>query len=45
MKLDEARIHLEHDTTMCVDHKVWFPMRVTYSCELKVEVKERFCGL
>lgn len=26
-----------HDTTMCGDPKVWFPMRVTYSREMKVK--------
>ena len=26
-----------HDTTMCGDPKSWFPMRVTYSRELKVK--------
>ena len=26
-----------HDTTMCGDPKTWFPMRVTYSREMKVK--------
>ncbi|MBR5749022.1 MAG: UpxY family transcription antiterminator [Prevotella sp.] len=30
---------LGHDTTMCSDPKVWFPMRVTYSRELKVKAE------
>ena len=30
---------LKHDTTMCGDPKVWFPMRVTYSRELKVKAE------
>ena len=28
-----------HDTTMCGDPKFWFPMRVTYSRELKVKAE------
>jgi transcription antitermination factor NusG len=28
-----------HDTTMCGDPKIWFPMRVTYSRELKVKAE------
>ena len=30
---------LGHDTTMCSDPKIWFPMRVTYSRELKVKAE------
>jgi len=30
---------LGHDTTTCGDPKVWFPMRVTYSRELKVKAE------
>lgn len=30
---------LKHDTTKCGDPKVWFPMRVTYSRELKVKAE------
>ena len=30
---------LGHDTTMCGDPKLWFPMRVTYSRELKVKAE------
>ena len=30
---------LRHDTAMCGDPKVWFPMRVTYSRELKVKAE------
>lgn len=29
----------EHDTTMCGDPKVWFPMRVTYAREMKVKAE------
>ncbi len=28
-----------HDTSMCGDPKVWFPMRVTYSREMKVKAE------
>ena len=28
---------LVRDTTMCGDPKIWFPMRVTYSREMKVK--------
>lgn len=31
--------NLDHDTTMCGDPKFWFPMRVTYSRELKVKAE------
>ena len=30
---------LWHDTAMCGDPKIWFPMRVTYSRELKVKTE------
>ena len=30
---------LGHDTTMCGDPKIWFPMRVTYSREMKVKAE------
>lgn len=30
---------LRHDTTLCGDPKSWFPMRVTYSRELKVKAE------
>lgn len=33
------RISQEHDTTMCSDPKVWLPMRVNYSRELKVKAE------
>ena len=39
MTENKDRISLEHDTTMCGDPKVWFPMRVTYSRELKVKAE------
>ena len=39
MTADKERISLEHDTTMCGDPKVWSPMRVTYSRELKVKAE------
>ena len=39
MTADKEEISLEHDTTMCGDPKVWFPMRVTYSRELKVKAE------
>lgn len=39
MTADKEGIYLEHDTTMCGDPKVWFPMRVTYSHELKVKTE------
>ncbi len=29
----------EHDTTTCGDPKIWFPMRVTYSREMKVKAE------
>ena len=30
---------LGHDTTMCGDPKIWFPMRVTYQREMKVKAE------
>ena len=30
---------LGHDTTTCGDPKIWFPMRVTYSREMKVKAE------
>ena len=36
---DKDGISLGHDTTMCGDPKVWFPMRVTYSRELKIKAE------
>ena len=35
MTADKEGIFLEHDTMMCGNPKIWFPMRVTYSRELK----------
>ena len=39
MTANEEKRCLMHDTTMCGDPKVWFPMRVTYSRELKVKAE------
>ena len=39
MTANEEGRSLKHDTTMCGDPKVWFPMRVTYSRELKVKAE------
>lgn len=39
MTANEERRCLKHDTTMCGDPKVWFPIRVTYSRELKVKAE------
>ncbi len=39
MTANKDRISLEHDTTMCGDPKVWFPMRVTYQREMKVKAE------
>lgn len=39
MTADKEGISLEHDTMMCGDPMVWFPMRVTYSRELKVKAE------
>ena len=37
MWTDEAGKDVGHDTMMCGDTKAWFPMRVTYSREMKVK--------
>lgn len=37
MRTDEAGKDVGHDTMMCGDTKAWFPMRVTYSREMKVK--------
>ena len=37
MTANENGKGLGHDTTVCGDPKTWFPMRVTYSRELKVK--------
>lgn len=39
MEATEASKAMGHDTTMCGDPKSWFPMRVTYSREMKVKVE------
>ena len=39
MMADKEITTLGHDTTMCGDPKSWFPMRVTYSRELKVKAE------
>ena len=39
MTANEEGRCLKHDTTMCGDPKVWFPMRVTYSRELTVKAE------
>ena len=39
MTANKDRLSLEHDTTMCGAHMDWFPMRVTYSRELKVKAE------
>ena len=39
MMADKEITTLGHDTTMCGDPKLWFPMRVTYSRELKVKAE------
>ena len=39
MTANEEGRCLKHDTTMCGDPKVWFPMRVTYSRELKIKAE------
>ena len=36
---DKEKISIGHNTTMCGDPKAWFPMRVTYSRELKVKAE------
>ena len=35
----QDRKGFEHDTTTCGDPKIWFPMRVTYSREMKVKAE------
>ena len=39
MTANEEGRCLKHDTTMCGDPRNWFPMRVTYSRELKVKAE------
>jgi len=39
MMADKEITTLGRDTTMCGDPKVWFPMRVTYSRELKIKAE------
>ena len=39
MATNQVGIGLWRDTAMCGDPKVWFPMRVTYSRELKVKAE------
>ena len=39
MTANETGIGLGRDTTMCGDPKIWFPMRVTYSREIKVKAE------
>ena len=39
MMADKEITTLGRDTTMCGDPKLWFPMRVTYSRELKVKAE------
>ena len=39
MIADKDGISLGHDTTVCGDPKIWFPMRVTYSRELKIKAE------
>ena len=39
MTTNQYEKDLEHDTKMCSDPKIWFPMRVTYSRELKVKAE------
>ena len=39
MEANEGRYGMGRDTTMCGDPKVWFPMRVTYSREMKVKAE------
>ena len=36
---------LGHDTTMCGDPKIWFPMRVTYQREMKVKAELNRLGI
>ena len=39
MMADKEKISIGHNTTMCGDPKAWFPMRVTYSRELKIKAE------
>ena len=39
MTANETAIGLGRDTSMCGDPKTWFPMRVTYSREMKVKAE------
>ena len=39
MKASEDGNGMGRDTTMCGDPKIWFPMRVTYSREMKVKAE------
>lgn len=39
MATHQEKKGLGRDTTMCGDPMVWFPMRVTYSRELKVKAE------
>ena len=37
--MNMAERHLEYDTTMCGASKVWLPMKVAYSREVKAKVE------
>ena len=39
MTANETAIGLGRDTSMCGDPKIWYPMRVTYSREIKVKAE------
>ena len=39
MDATEAITVIGHDTAMCGDPKIWFPMRVTYGREMKVKTE------
>lgn len=39
MATGQDRKGFEHNTTTCGDPKIWFPMRVTYSREMKVKAE------
>ena len=39
MDATEAITVIGHDTAMCGDPKIWFPMRVTYGREMKVKAE------
>ena len=45
IKAHEAGKSMGHDTTMCGDPKVWFPMRVTYSREMKMKEELERLGI